>query len=373
MEEEQQMIVLGLMSGSSLDGIDLAVGSFRFQQQPGFTLKEWKLLQSVTIPYPPTWQARLRTAPHLPGRELWRLHTDLGHFYGQMIRDFLQKNELTVDLIGSHGHTVFHHPEKSFTTQIGDGAAIAHISQVPTVDQLRTMDVAAGGQGAPIAPIADHYLLAQYRAFLNLGGIANVSLKGPDDSFLAGDVSGANQILDQLAATFGQTYDDGGRIAAGGQVLPDLMEQIRNLPYHQQACPKSLDNAWVRETLWPIISRHPGEAADKMHTFCHFLAAEVQRVLVDLAQRSKLASQAIRVLVTGGGTHNQFLLRCLREQPQDDQFPLGYEAADATLADAKEALMVALSALLRKLAVPNVLASATGASSNTINGALYLP
>jgi anhydro-N-acetylmuramic acid kinase len=374
MEEEQLLTVLGLMSGSSLDGLDLAICSFTsVLTHDGFQLKEWSLNHGATIPYPPTWKARLRSAPHLPGRELWRLHADLGRYFGQVTKKFIAEQGLDINLIGSHGHTVFHDPSQHFTAQIGDGAAIAALTGLPVVDQLRTADIFSGGQGAPIAPIADKYLFPEYGAFLNLGGIANVCCKVADGQLLAGDVSGANQILDLLAETYGKPYDAGGEIARSGKYLPDLAEQLKALPYHHLPCPKSLDNGWVREKLWPLINIFPAEAKDRMHTFCRFLAEEIHSTLLELATTGGLPPQPIRVLITGGGTHNHFFLECLRSLPQNDKYPFGYEAAEPQIADLKEAALVALCALLRYRGQPNALATATGADRDTINGALYLP
>ncbi len=372
-EEVVQMRVLGMMSGSSLDGLDMAICQFSFVQLPQYALQDWEILAATTRPFPKPWQSRLRMAPQLPGVELWRLHSDWGHWMGQEAAKFIQSSGHDVALVGSHGHTVFHDPANGFTTQIGDGACIAMRTQLPVVDQLRSADVAAGGQGAPIAPLADKWLFQGYSAFLNLGGIANVSLRNQQGAPVAGDVSAANQVLDKLANRLGKDYDEGGKIARAGRLLPDLYQQLQALNFHQLACPKSLDNGWVRDELWPIVAGHPGEIADKMHTFCRFVAAEIHQVLLEIARNAQLPAQAIKVLVTGGGTHNHFLLDCLRQHPQDAIYPLGFEAAQQQLADFKEAAMVALSALHRYIGQPNALASATGAERDTINGALYLP
>lgn len=371
--ETEHLRVLGMMSGSSLDGLDMAICHFSFVRDPHYRLSDWAILAAKTQAFPKPWQARLRIAPQLPAVELWRLHSDLGHWMGREAAQFIKASGQDVGLVGSHGHTVFHEPEKGFTTQIGDGICIAMRTQLPVVDQLRSADVAAGGQGAPIAPLADKWLFQDYPAFLNLGGIANVSLRNKNAGLLAGDVSAANQILDKLANLLGKEYDEGGKIAQSGSLLPSLYTQLQIVAFHQLPCPKSLDNGWVRDTLWPIIETHSGQIADKMHTFCRFVAAEIHKILLEIAQKDQLPPQAIKVLVTGGGTHNQFLMDCLRQHPQNDRYPLGFEAADPQLADFKEAAMVALAALHRYIGLPNTLASATGAARDTINGALYLP
>lgn len=370
--KEHRMSVLGMMSGSSLDGLDLAVCSFRYTLDP-YQLLGWDLLEATTVPFPPTWAARLRTAPHLPGRELWRLHGDLGHWIGQTAASFLHKKGIDVNLIGSHGHTIFHDPAQGFTTQVGDGAAIAFRTGVPCVDQFRTSDLAAGGQGAPIAPLADQFLFPDHQAFLNLGGIANVSLKTDDQRIVAGDVSGANQVLDRLANLKGFPYDAGGKMARGGQYLPELAQRLTELPYHALPCPKSLGNAWVRDVLWPVVESFSASATDRMHTFCVFLAAEINRILINLCENGELSPQPVKVLVSGGGAHHTFLMDLLRNQQQHELFPLGYEVAPDNLADNKEAALIALCALHRYIGQPNAFATATGADRDTINGALYLP
>lgn len=367
------------MSGSSLDGLDLALCRFSVSAGQLTYPANWELVAAETIPFPGPWQARLRQAIVLPGRELWRLHTDFGHYAGRAIANFLSKNNLQAELVGSHGHTLFHDPDKGSTTQIGEGAAIASRTGLPTVTQLRTADMALGGQGAPIAPIADHYLFPDYSAFLNLGGIANICLKtsaGGNPSYSAGDVTAANQIMDRLARLVDSShqYDPGGRLAASGEFLPDLSSSLGSIDYHQLPYPKSLGNAWVVDTVWPIVRDHAGSPEDKLHTFCRFLAEKIHADLKNLASQSERSPQPIKVLVSGGGSRNDFLLKCLRELPQDDEFPIGYALEpDPRIGDFKEAAMVALMALLRLLGQTNSFASATGASADAINGALYLP
>lgn len=361
------------MSGSSLDGIDLALCRFQYSEPPAYALQAWEIVAGTTLPYPEPWRARLRLAIHLPGKELWRLHAELGKFFGQTVARWHQQQDIAADLLGSHGHTLFHDPARGFTTQLGDGAQIAYHAGLPTVSELRTMDIAAGGQGAPIAPLADLHLFPDYQAFVNLGGIANISLKVGQDELIAGDVSGANQILDHFANKLGHKYDHGGALARDGKMLPALLDALESLDYHNAPYPKSLDNGWVRDTLLPLIIEHEGSDVDKMHTFCHFLAAKINTDITAACYQAKLAAHPIKVLVTGGGVHNHFLMDCLKRCPQDAQFPLDYEAASPQITDLKEAALVALCALHRQLGIPNALASATGSKTNTINGALYLP
>jgi len=367
------------MSGSSLDGLDLAVCRIRLEVSAEKLVSEWEIMAAETDPFPPTWQARLRSAPSLPGRELWRLHADLGHWIGKRAKAFLAKYpEHSVTLAGSHGHTIFHEPDRKFTTQIGDGAAIATTLGLPTATELRGSDVAVGGQGAPLAPLADKYLFPEYDGFLNLGGIVNLSLRQSDgDGYVAGDISGCCQILDRLAAREGLKYDAGGTLASKGSPAPAFAQKIAALPFHQLPYPKSLGNAWVREELWPILDDRSVPAADLLHTFTRWLA---KKIAYDLAHVGAAAgtveglkgkAKPQTILLTGGGIHNDFLVDQLRAT-QDAEHPnFDFVVPDTITADFKEAALIALAALLRQQGIPNALTSATGASRETVNGALF--
>ena len=363
--------VLGIMSGSSLDGLDLAVCRFVFDPEQKNPVSTWEIVAAETDPWPPTWKARLRSAPALPGRELWRLHTDLGRWIGQRARAFLAGySGPAPTLVGSHGHTVFHDPELGFTTQIGDGAALAEVLKTDVVTELRGADVAAGGQGAPLAPLADKYLFPDFDAFLNLGGIANISVRRADGSFVAGDVSGCCQVLDRLAAREGLAYDDGGALAARGSLVPDLATAVSALPYHALAYPKSLDNGWVTDALWPVLATAEVAVPDALRTYSVWLADKIATDLGAAAGARKGTKS--RVLVTGGGARNDFLLRMLNATQEENLGGFEFVVPDPTVADFKEAALIALAALFRREGIFNALASATGAERDTVNGALFL-
>lgn len=372
---ETEHLVLGIMSGSSLDGLDLAVCRFVIDPDNERLITEWEILAAETDPYPPTWKARLRSAPALPGRELWRLHSDFGRWTGRRARAFLADHpDLKPTLVGSHGHTVFHDPGLGFTTQIGDGAVIATELGLKTVTELRSADVAHGGQGAPLAPLADKHLFRDYTAFLNLGGIANLSVRRADGSFVAGDVSGCCQILDRLAEKEGLEYDAGGSLAQQGTLHPATAQKIAALPFHALPYPKSLGNLWVREELWPVIADAELPTKNALRTFTVWLAekiaADLERVLgADAGAKKGSKSE---VLVTGGGARNTFLLRMLNATQADRKNGLEFVVPDHQTADFKESALVALCALLRVENIPNALSSATGARRDSVNGAVYL-
>ena len=354
--------VLGIMSGSSLDGIDLAVCTFSLDPTKEDPVGDWSIEAARTVAYSETWRARLRSAVELSARDLQALDADLGHWIGEQVVAFLRQVSLPAPLlIGCHGHTVFHEPSEGYSLQIGAGAAISAVTGLSVVTDLRSADIAAGGEGAPLAPVADRHLFPHYRAFLNLGGIANFSIRRHEGAFLAGDLSGCCQIMDRLAALKGRAYDEGGDLARSGSFVPDLHRAIRSLPFHGRPCPKSLSNQWVTDTLWPVLRDHPASVEDRLHTFVRFLAetiiAELEVYIPD--------DDTLRVLVTGGGAHNTYLLEQLSSRGD-----LSFETENE-VADFKEAALIALCALLRWRGLPNSLASATGADRDTINGALY--
>lgn len=363
------------MSGSSLDGLDLAICRFVLDPDDERLITEWEILAAETDPYPPTWKARLRSAPALPGRELWRLHSDFGRWTGRRARAFLADYpELKPTLVGSHGHTVFHDPDLGFTTQIGDGALISSILGLQTVTELRTADVASGGQGAPLAPLADKYLFRDYDAFLNLGGIANLSVRTADGDFVAGDITGCCQVLDRLAARNGLPYDAGGSLAQQGTLHPATAQKLSKLPYHALAYPKSLGNEWVREELWPVLAELEKPTKDALRTFTVWLANKIAADLAGIMGAAAGAKNGLKseVLVTGGGARNTFLLRMLNATQADRENGLEFVVPNHQTADFKEAALVALCALLRIEHIPNALSSATGARRDSVNGAVYL-
>lgn len=378
-----------MMSGSSLDGLDLALCRIRLDAAQEEKVTAWEILAAETAPFSRSWRERLSLAPQLPGKELWQLHTDFGHWIGQRAAGFLARHPAQrPTLVGSHGHTVFHYPAQQFTCQIGDGAAIAYRLGLPTVTELRSSDVAAGGQGAPLAPLADRYLYPEYGGFLNLGGIANLSFKTSSGAFVAGDISGCCQVLDRLAAREGLPYDAGGQLAAQGMPAPAIAQKIAALPYHQLPYPKSLGNDWVRDQLWPVLDDASLPTADLLYTFTCWLAHKIAYDLAHLlattgteksgahagaSQGKDSNAPPINVLLTGGGAHNHHLVKQLRATQDVENPAFNFVVSDAATTDFKEAALIALAALFRREGLPNALPSATGASRATSNGAIYLP
>lgn len=356
---------LGLMSGSSLDGLDMAFCEFQFENG---VVKSWQIVQAETLPYSEAWQDRLRHLPQASGRELLLAHAHFGHLMGELVHVFLQKHQLQPDFIASHGHTIFHVPKEKMTLQIGDGSAIAAVTGYPVVCDFRSMDVALGGQGAPMAPIADRYLFSAYDFMLNLGGIANITAN-INGKYIAFDIGGANQVLNKLVQPLGLEYDAGGKLAASGTLNEALLQQADALPYHQEAYPKSLGNDWVQEQLIPIYTQFDAPVADKLHTACVQIARQTAKDIAQIIQKEQFTKKNYRLLATGGGAFNDFQMQCFREACQ----PLSIEIVvpDAAIIGFKEAAMIALAGLLRLKNIPNYIASVTGATRDAIGGAVY--
>jgi anhydro-N-acetylmuramic acid kinase len=358
---------IGLMSGSSLDGLDLAF--IEFHESKGAW--EYEIKAAECLPYSEEWVHKLRGAIQLNALDYQLLHTEYGHYTGEQVNAFIEKNNLhyQVQLIASHGHTTFHVPARKMTGQLGDGAAIAAVTGINVVSDLRAMDIALGGQGAPIVPIGEKLLLGDYTFFLNLGGIANISYNHPD-KYLAFDVCPANRVLNMLALEEGLAYDAGGKMAESGTVHEGLLRLLNELEYYQLPYPKSLANDFGTDVVYPLIKSSNISTADGLRTMVEHIAGRISAEISDLLNNNKQQTTNHKLLATGGGAHNTFLLARLQALLQ----PLGVEvvAPDKNLIDFKEALVMALIGVLRWREENNVLATVTGATRSSIGGAVWI-
>ncbi len=359
--------VIGLMSGSSLDGLDIAF----VQLQENGGKWSYEILHADCYEYNSELINKLKNAIDLPALDYQLLHTEYGHFLGKQVNLFVEKNNLyhQVSLISSHGHTTFHVPQKLMTAQLGDGAAIAAETHLPVVTDLRAMDIAFGGQGAPIVPIGEKLLLGDYTYFLNLGGIANISAN-INDSFVAFDVCAANRVLNMLAEEKGFAFDNDGQIAAAGNINHELLQKLNELEYYKLPYPKSLANDFGIKTVFPIIKQSLLSIEDAMRTYVEHIVLQIKNGIVNASGNYKLQTINYKLLATGGGAFNSFLMKRLKELLAEINIEVFIP--EENLIRYKEALIMALMGILRWREEYNALSSVTGAKRNSIGGALWL-
>ncbi len=359
---------IGLMSGSSLDGLDIVFAEI--EENGGKWSYEIKYADCYS--YSPEWAKRLKDAISLNAVDYQLLHTDYGHYLGQQVNRFITENQLQykVALVGSHGHTTFHVPAKKMTAQLGDGAAIAAVTKLPVVSDLRAMDIALGGQGAPIVPIGEKLLLGDHDYFLNIGGIANVSLNTGTSAYIAFDICAANRVLNMLVASLGLEYDDKGSVSASGKVDEDLLKKLNELSYYRQPWPKSLANDFGTDTVYPMVRDSGLEVQDALRTYTEHIAIQVKMAIGELKKSARLKEGNHRILITGGGAFNTFLVNRLRDHLKE--WNIDVVIPDENLVKYKEALVMALMGVLRWRQEINVFSSVTGANRDSVGGALWM-
>ena len=355
--------VIGIMSGSSLDGLDIVFAEFN--ENAGKW--EYEIKVADCYPYTEEWTKKLKNAINLDALSYQLLHTEYGHYLGMQVNKFIQDNNLQyqVALIASHGHTTFHVPSKMMTAQLGDGAAIAAETQLPVVTDLRALDVALGGQGAPIVPVGEKLLFDGFDFFLNIGGIANISHNA--EKYIAFDICPANRVLNMLANEEGKEFDEDGKTAASGNVNTELLEKLNSLEYYKKPFPKSLANEFGTDVIYPMIRDSGCGIGDGLRTYVEHIAIQIKNSITSID--SRLPTPDSRLLATGGGAFNRFLIERLREHLKE----LNIEVVipDNNLVKYKEALIMALIAILRWRQEYNVLSTVTGASRDSIGGALW--
>ncbi|WP_276133985.1 anhydro-N-acetylmuramic acid kinase [Polluticoccus soli] len=355
--------VIGLMSGSSLDGLDICYTSLEE------TRGQWKfdILEAETIPYSKEWTSELHRAPQLGMADFLKLNTRYGRFIGEKVNAFIKKYGIDhkVHFIASHGHTVFHEPANATTCQIGDGATIAAVTGLPVISDLRSLDVALGGQGAPIVPIGDKLLFGNFDYWLNIGGIANMTVRN-GENLMAFDVCPANQVLNELAAREGKDMDFEGYMAKEGTVLADVLSQLNSQEYYKKPAPKSLSNEMAKQLVFPSLLLTEHNTKDLLRTAVEHIAHQI----ADAVKNYPHAKEEASMLVTGGGAFNNFLVEQLREElkPYKVNPVVPYEQ----VVKFKEALVMALIGALRWREETNVLSSVTGASKDSVGGALWM-
>lgn len=350
--------IIGLMSGTSLDGLDIAYCRFHETKDIGV---EFELIAAETIEYPHPWVERLKNIEHSTALEYALADVELGHYFGRQVKGFIQRHPGHVDAIASHGHTVFHQPDRLLTTQIGDGDAIASECGLPVIFRFRNLDVALGGQGAPLVPIGDQMLFGKYDGCLNLGGIGNISYNDPNGFRIAFDICVCNMLLNHLSNIVGLPYDKDGKLACQGSVVNDVYQKMESLAYYQQMPPKSLGKEWFSENILPLLEVSPYSVTDLMRT-------SVEHIANQIAQAIRQADIKT-LLVTGGGAKNRYLMQRLSEMSPQCKI----DTTNEDTIDYKEAIIFALLGYLRLEGKNNCLSSVTGASRDCCGGVLTNP
>ena len=343
---------IGLMSGTSTDGLDIIAVTFEKKS------KQFKYIihDSLTIEYDSHWRERLLNATKLSGLELRKLDIDFGIWMADQVNAFSLNKNWKANYIASHGHTVFHQPSNGFTLQIGNGAALASKTGILTVCDFRQGDISLGGQGAPLVPIGDELLFEEYTYCLNLGGFANVSYS-ENHKRIAFDISPLNVILNEISRRVGMDFDDDGRLASEGKILPLLLEKLNSIEYYKQSAPKSLGTEWVDLYIRPILNEYISESAPNL----------LATLGIHFAEQigSKLYMEG-KTLVTGGGAKNTWLINQIKKFSVST-----LEVPTTNLIDNKESLIFALLGYLRILGIPNTLSSVTGANRSISAGSIY--
>ena len=350
---QNKIKAIGIMSGTSLDGLDLVAAEF------WHTDGKWNfnILAAETFSYSTYWIQKLKHSPYISGEKLIELHAEYGRFLGNAAKQFTEKNVFQAEIISSHGHTVFHQPEKGFTFQAGNGFEITAITGITTVADFRSGDVALGGQGAPLVPVGDKLLFSEYDFCLNLGGFANISFE-QDGKRIAFDICPVNIILNHFAEKQGFALDSNGELGRKGTVNFKLLKQLNQLGFYKTTPPKSLGREWVEQVFMPVLDNFDIADEDKLRTVYEHISQQIAFVV------SKEGT--VKMLVTGGGTLNSFLVELISKKTA-----VKLVIPEKEIVNFKEALIFAFLGVLKIQGQINCLASATGASCDHSTGIIF--
>ena len=345
MTEKIKYTALGIMSGTSLDGIDLAICTFTKNQE-----WEYRIEKSNTLKYPIYWKSKLETLHTQNKATIEQANIQFGQYIGEIINVFLDGEK--IDFIASHGHTIFHQPENNYTLQIGCGKTISQTTKTTTINDFRSLDIFLNGQGAPLVPIGDLLLFPKHKYCINLGGFANISIKN-NEEIIAFDICPANIVLNDICKKLGFEYDYNGNISRKGEIVPALLHQLNQLDFYIKKAPKSLGREWVEEHIFPILKNQKPE--DLLCTFCEHTAIQIGKFLTDES-----------ALFTGGGVFNSFLMERITFYSKSEILVPNKE-----LIEFKESLIFAFLGVLRLRNEVNCLQSVTGADRDNCGGLIH--
>lgn len=350
---KQNYNVIGIMSGTSLDGVDLA--HVKFFKNENWT---YEILETETISYSESWLEILKSAVNFSKLELEQVNIDYTYLLAEIINTFISKYSIeNIDAICNHGHTILHKPDLGYTLQIGNLPIISKLINQDVVCDFRVQDVEFGGQGAPLVPIGDKFLFSEYYYCLNLGGFSNISFDDKDQR-IAFDISAVNTVLNYYSNSLGLPYDDKGEIAKSGNCNLELLEKLNNLEYYNLSYPKSLGIEFVNEFVFPLIESFKIPTEDKLNTFVEHIAFQISRVITKISAS---------LLITGGGVYNDFLMERIKFYLPNNEVVI----PNRKTIEFKEALIFAFLGVLKLRDEINVLSSVTGAKENHSSGKIY--
>jgi len=351
--QEKYIYCIGLMSGTSLDGVDLA-----YIKMHSSLYKDFEILKAETISYSKEWKIKLQEAITYKEKDLKELNIEYAELLGEILNNFIKTHTITnLDFVASHGHTILHQPENGITLQIGDGQIIANRTQQKVVCDFRTQDVQYGGQGAPLVPIGDRLLFADYEYCVNLGGFANISYE-KNNQRIAFDICPVNIVLNHYTRIIGLEYDNEGKIASEGTINVELLERLNQLSFYKKTPPKSLGLEWVQKNIFPLIDEYETDIPTILKTFTEHVAVQI----------GNSVKKNTTILITGGGAFNTFLMKRIEFYAKTK-----IKQADKELINYKEALIFALLGVLKVQNKVNCLQSVTGAKKDHSSGEIFYP
>ena len=348
---DEFIYAIGLMSGTSLDGLDVVYVKFDTKN-----LSSFKILSTETIEYSKSWQQKLHNSINLTKDSIAILHHEYGVYLGEKTQEFISKNNIiNLHFIASHGHTALHQPEQGITLQVGDGQQISTATNCKVVSDFRIQDVQLGGQGAPLVPIGDQLLFSEYEACVNLGGFANISYE-IDNQRIAFDICPVNIVLNQYSRKLGFKYDNKGMLASMGAVNNELLSALNQLEFYTLNPPKSLGLEWVNKWIAPLLEKQELEPSIVLRTFSEHVAQQISKIIYPFEN----------VLFTGGGVYNDFLIKRIQDIGNTNII-----LPSDNIINYKEALIFALLGLLKLQGKDNCLSSVTGAKKNHSSGRIF--
>jgi anhydro-N-acetylmuramic acid kinase len=350
--------LIGLMSGTSLDGLDIAHVQFDFSEK----IVQYELVNHDHQPYPEELKNSLLNFSHSNIASLYILDKTLGKFYADSVNQFVQKNKLNkraIHAIANHGQTILHQPQNGFTLQIGCGETLSTLTGMTVIDNFRTKDIVLGGQGAPLVPIGDFELFKDKAdTFLNIGGFCNISFE-EKDQIKAFDICPGNLPLNKLVQSKGLEYDKDGQLASQGEINFFLLDLLNSLEYYALEGPKSLGTEWLEEHFYPLL-KFDKDIESNLRTVIEHIAIQVSTFLNEKSIKS--------IFVSGGGIKNKYLIERIQSYFNGEII-----IPDDNIINYKEAIIFAYLGAKYLRRENNIISSVTGASRSSIGGVLHLP